>query len=201
MLLKKGELSAPSRLALEAVLRQAERIAQLIEDLLAVVRVRPGAVTIHARRFDLSALIREITKTLSTSPGARPIQVESDGALIIDADPTLTTEALVRLLQTAFHLSSDQAPITVKAGARGQQAIVAVNIPDLEITTERLPHAFEPFYLLIPSGAPRYTGYISLGLYLAKQIIEANGGQVELTSAPGQGATFCLSLPLAQPPT
>lgn len=116
---------------------------------------------------------------------------------MVDADRGLIAEVLDRLLQTALHFATDGAPVEVKTCTRERQALVSVGIPGLEIAAERLPHAFEPFFLLIPAGAPGYTGDISLGLYLSKQIIEANGGQIRLTRQPGQGITVYFSLPLA----
>ncbi|WNG62751.1 HAMP domain-containing histidine kinase [Archangium gephyra] len=62
---------------------------------------------------------------------------------------------------------------------------------------ERQPHVFEPLYEPLPPGAPGYTGVVYLGLHLSRQIIEAHGGRIWLESHPGEGSTFCFSIPLS----
>jgi len=79
----------------------------------------------------------------------------------------------------------------------GSDAVVAVSGDGLGIPPERQPFVFEPFYELIPGGSPGYTGLVSLGLYLSKQIVEGHGGRIWFVSSPASGATFNFSLPLA----
>ncbi len=192
------DLPSPQlRQGLDAVLHQTDRLVNLIEDLLTVARLRPGKVTLSRARFDLSTLVRETVATSSRADPTHPYQVTAPGALVVYADHQLIKEVINRLLENARRFSPNTEPIEVRVRRQGEQAIVTVTDHGIGIAPERQPHVFEPFYEPIPPGEPGYVGIVSLGLYLAKHIVEAHGGQIWLTSTPGSGSTFGFSLPLA----
>lgn len=196
-LLLRQEADVPGlRKPLESILRHANRIALLVQDLLAVGKVRPGLTALHRERFDLSALTREQAMQVAQATESETVHLDVDGPLIVDADRSLIVEVLARLLENALRYSLPGTTIDVVARRDGTRAVVSVRDHGVGIARERLAHVFEPFYEVVPPGETGYVGFISLGLYLSKQIIDAHRGCMWVTSVPGQGSTFAFSLPL-----
>lgn len=196
MTLKEGPHDERTQRALESIQRAVKRIDHLVDDLFAVLRVRPGAMILHREPLDLVALIDTvIEQTLQT--GDYVIELTGREPVCVQADRVLIGEVLRRLLENAMRLTPRGRPIEVGARRQDRRAVVAVTDHGVGIPRERQPFAFEPFYELIPGGCPGYTGVVSLGLYLSKQIVEAHGGRIWLVSTPPNGATFFFSLPLA----
>jgi PAS domain S-box-containing protein len=199
LLLRTGSLSPPLRDGLTVVLNHVDRIARLIDDLLAALRIRPGQVTLQRSRIDLGELVRQQIGRIAPTAPDHPIRVDVTGRLVVTADPELIGEVVAHLLENALRYSPPGGTVTVAARPGAGEAIVAVSDAGIGIPPERQPHVFEPFYEPVPPGMPGYVGTVSLGLFLSKQIIEAHGGRIWLESTPGRGATFFFSLPLAAP--
>jgi signal transduction histidine kinase len=187
-----------SRRALERILQASRRIGRLTEDLLTVLHVRPGFLALQRERFDLGALTKAAAEQTAQTTEHYDFQVTTDGPLFVEADRALICEVLSRLLENAMRYAPEGGRIQVRARRTGSSAVVAVTDHGLGISLERQPFVFEPFYELIPGGNPGYTGLVSLGLHLSKQIVEGHGGRIWFISTPGSGSTFSFSLPLAR---
>jgi len=197
--LRKDAREEPARSTLETVVKQTDRIARLADDLLTVVRLRPGFTALHRERLDLSSLVREVVARMAREEPSYHFIVDVREPLEVDADRRLIGEAFGDLLENAVRYSSNHGNIEVRVHREAGAAVVTITDHGVGILGERQPFVFEPFYEPVPSGEPGYIGLISLGLYLSKQIIQANGGTIEVRSAPGQGSTFWFTLPLAKP--
>ncbi len=184
------------RRGLEAIGRQSERIVRLIEDLLAVIRLRPTPPVLNRARFDLAAFTREQVERTQRTTELHHFTVTTDGPLEVEADQALVGEVLSRLLENAMRYSPPGGTITVTARRQDDEAVVSVTDQGVGIPRERQQHVFEPFFEPVPPGAPGYLGLISLGLNLSRRIIEAHGGRLWLVSEPGHGSTFSFGLPL-----
>ncbi len=195
LLLRTGGPRVDERKALETIHRQAERITQLGEDLLAVVRLRPGSTSLSRERFDLGALVQEGTKQEQSMEEHRQIRVSVSDLLPVEADRQLIAEVLHRLLKNAIRYSPAGSTVEVEARREDNEAVVSVTDHGIGIPLERQAHVFEPFYEPLPSGSPGYIGIVSLGLFLSKQVIEAHRGRIWFTSTPEEGSTFSFSLP------
>lgn len=197
LLLRAEPLDERTRRGLDSILRAAKRIDHLVDDLLAVLRVRPGAMTLHRERLDLSQLVRSVVEMARQSTQAYDLQFSGEEPLYVDADRALLFEVLNRLVENAMRLTPGGGAINVDARRRGRDAVVDVTHHGVVIPPERERFAFEPFYELIQGGSPGYTGLVSLGLYLSRQIVEAHGGRIWLASSPSGCATFSFSIPVA----
>lgn len=197
-ILLKAPSPTPSRIctALQAIERQSERITSVIDDLLAVVRLRPGIPAIHRTPFNLSDVVREAARRIARSSEIHHFTIDTDGPMIVDADQSLIEEVIGHLLENALRYSPQGGDIEVRMYRESGDAIVSVIDHGVGIAPERQQHLFEPFYEGIPPGAPGYVGIVSLGLYLSKQIVEAHGGRIWFSSTPDHGSTFSFSLPL-----
>jgi signal transduction histidine kinase len=193
--LKNDAREPQSRRTLETVLRQSDRIARLVDDLLAVLRLRPGDFVPVVEVFDLGQLVRDQIRALGAERGAARLQVE--GPLPVRSDRRLVAEVIERLLEAAEQYSPPGVPIDVRAARQDGNAVVSVTDYGVGVPAERRPNVFEPFYLRVPPGKLGYIGTVSLGLYLANQMAIALAGRLWLASEPGKGTTLSFSLPIA----
>ena len=197
-LLRSVTKDSASREALEAIVRHVDRMIRILDDLLSVIRVRPGGVSLQRERFDLAALTRDLATRTANTTRDHQFKVEAPDPLTVDADRELTDEVISRLLENAIRYSPKLGEIEVTARPSDNEGVVSVRDHGVGITRDRQPYVFEPFYELVPAGEPGYLGIVPLGLYLSKQIVEAHGGRIWFESTPGQGSTFSFSLPLAK---
>jgi PAS domain S-box-containing protein len=197
LLLKLEERTPRQQKGLTAITRSTRRLARLVEHLFSAVRMAPGLPALERKPLDLQALVEERVRSLSGTT-ENPIQVESSGTLVVDADQQRLGEAVAHLLENAIRYSPPEGPIEVKLWGTGTEAVVAVRDHGPGIPPERQPHVFEPLYEPLPPGDPGYVGVVGMGLHLSWQILEAHGGRIWLDSKPGEGTTFCFSLQLAE---
>lgn len=199
-LLLKEATDEPVVRALQTIERQTDRITSLIDDLLAIARLRTGLEKLKPEVFDLGKLLEQQVEDVARTTEHHQFQPRVDEPLWVDAASTLIGEVIRHLLENAIRYSPGGGLIVARAERRGNQAIVQIVDHGVGIPPERQRYVFEPFYESVPAGAPGYIGLVSLGLYLSKQIINAQGGQIWLISAPGKGSTFAFSLPLTRAP-
>ena len=182
---------------LTAIARNTRRLAQLVEHLFAAVWMAPGLPKMERDRFDLGEVVDEKVKSISRTT-EHPIEVEVTESLLVDGDRQRMGDVVAHLLENAIRYSPPGGPIEVQLRCMDRAAVVSVRDHGPGIPPERQPHVFEPLYEPLPPGATGYTGVVGLGLHLSWQIIEAHGGRIWLESSPGEGTTFCFSIPLGE---
>jgi signal transduction histidine kinase len=116
--------------------------------------------------------------------------------LEIEADEGRLRQVMVNLLGNAIKFSKDGGKITVKAEAKDSNVLVQVTDFGIGIPDEAMDQLFERFYQGDGSITRTYGGS-GLGLYIAKQIIEAHGGSIWAESKPGKGTTLFFIIPRA----
>jgi signal transduction histidine kinase len=200
LLVRMGKRDDMERRALEVIDTQTDRITALLNDLLAVVRMRPGPPTLEKVRFDLSAITRDVVARVARTTEIHQITFQAAELLPVEADMNLVGEVLAHLLENAMRYSPAGGAIEVRAVRHSSEAVVSVHDYGVGIDAARQAHVFEPFYEPVPAGVPGYLGIVSLGLHLSKQIVEAHGGRIWFESTPGHGSTFFFSLSVAAPP-
>ena len=107
-------------------------------------------------------------------------------------------QVITNLLTNAIHYNRDAGEIRVGTRSENGRAILTVSDTGPGIATEDLPHLFERFYRADKSRG-RAQGRSGLGLAIAKAIVDSHGGTIDVSSPPGQGATFTVRLPAHQP--
>jgi signal transduction histidine kinase len=118
-----------------------------------------------------------------------------EGLPEIEADESRIKEVMLNLVGNAIKFSSEGGKITVNAQARHNEILVQIIDRGTGIPAEVLPNVFDKFYQIDGSDT-RIRGGLGLGLYIAKQIVEAHGGQIWVESKLNQGSTFSFTLPL-----
>ncbi|WP_224363548.1 ATP-binding protein [Hyalangium versicolor] len=189
--------SARQQKGLMAISRNTRRLAQLVEHLFAAVWMAPGLPKMERGRFDLGAVVGEKVKSVSRTT-EHPIHVDGADSVIVDGDRERMGDVVAHLLENAIRYSPPGGRIEVELQSDDREAVVSVRDQGPGIPPERQPHVFEPLYEPLPPGATGYTGVVGLGLHLSWQIVEAHGGRIWLESQPGEGTTFCFSVPMGE---
>ncbi len=196
-LLRTSATDPVTREALQIIDRHVDRMIRILDDLLSVIRVRPGGLSVRRERFDLAALTRDLTALTAHTTEDHVFKIDAPESVPVEADRALIDEVISHLLENAIRYSQPGGAIDVAVRRAGAEGVVSVTDHGVGIPLDRQPYVFEPFYELVPSGTPGYLGVIPLGLYLSKQIVGAHGGRIWFESEPGRGSTFSFSLPLA----
>ncbi len=177
---------------LAAAERQAKRLAELLENLLATSRLAGETPNIAPLRIELSSFAEEVAAALRARAPGRGIEVLAPPELDMVTDPTLLYRILYNLGDNALKYSDLEVRFTVRAN--GDEALIAVTDRGLGVAEDDIPRIFERFQQLDSSNTRRVGG-VGLGLYLSERAAKALGGRIEVQSEVGQGSTFTLCLP------
>jgi signal transduction histidine kinase len=173
------------------------RLARLIEDLLDVSRISAGKLDLELADVDLAELARDTIErhVVQAQRVGAPIELSAPERVRGRFDRVRLEQLLSNLLTNALKYAPGR-PIEVSVRATDGAAIMSVRDHGMGIPAEHLERIFGRFERAVSSM--NYGG-LGLGLYIARQIVEAHGGRIEVESLPGAGATFTTTLPLAQP--
>lgn len=181
-----------------AIMRsETARLSTIVERVLEFSRLEQGQRVYELEAIDLAALVRDTADVFR-----RPL--EQDGfvfsinvppaPLPVRADPAAFEQVLINLLDNAAKYSAGRRSIVVTAGTGGGDAWFEVSDRGAGIAPIDLPRIFDRFYRGSNLTADR-RGF-GLGLAIAREIVRAHRGRIDVRSQAGQGTTFCVSLPL-----
>lgn len=179
---------------LEIVDEEADRLRELIDNLLDSSRLETGRLGMTLEPVKLATLLRDsVSRTKSAYPDME-VQLELEDELPqLQVDPTRVAQVLDNLLSNA-HKYAPKASVIIRSST--QDGLVKIEVQDSGpgIPAEHIPHLFERFYR-VPDhkAAVRGTG---LGLYICRKIIEAHNGEIGVQSEEGSGTHFFFTLPV-----
>lgn len=180
--------------SLAVIEEEADRLTELIENLLDASRLQAGALKVNASDVNLVTLVEHIAERFSTQTTQHQIVVDfSAGFPIVLADENRLTQVISNLISNAIKYSKEGGEIRIRGQARANQVVICVSDQGPGIAAEDIPHVFDRFYRSI--DASRTTKGAGLGLFLARAVIEAHGGRIWVDPKPGEGARICFSLP------
>ncbi len=193
--LAKERSPAEYRESLTAIKEEAQRLSQLVEDLLNLARADAGRVTLRMEEFYLDDLLVECCR--SVAPLVRTKEIDLNCSLAEDVsyrgDQELLRRLVLNLLDNAIRYTQPGGRIEVKLKPGEQDHLISVSDTGPGFAPEEAAHVFERFYRG-DQARSRQEGGFGLGLSIVKWIAEAHHGRVELESSPGSGSVFTVRL-------
>jgi signal transduction histidine kinase len=177
---------------LKVALRQTDRLATLIAQLLDASQMQTGRLKIERMPTDISSLVSSAVDAERLASEARPWVVQIEPGLRASADPVRFEQVVVNLIDNAVKFSPSGGTVTVRLRDEGGEVRLEVGDQGIGIAPDRTARIFERFYR---AHDDRGIGGLGLGLYISKQIVELHGGRIEVNSEPGRGTTFTVALP------
>jgi len=189
--------SENNRRFLGVIRRNAERMHELIADILELSMIESGNVSIQARPVHLTGLVDEVFTSLSSKAAAREVKLINHVAreLKAAADPVRVEQMLTNLIDNAIKFNRRGGSVTVAAIASAEKVSISVTDTGEGILPDHLPRLFERFYRA-DRGRTREVGGTGLGLAIVKHLARLYGGGVSVASTPAEGTTFTIELPL-----
>ena len=183
---------------LDVILRHAERLARLIDDILELSRVEGRQQPFVAAEVDVARVAAVLLRDLAPQLEARRIRAEvAPGARgVAFADRRAVEQILSNLLENAAKYTEPGGRIEVRVGEAESQIRVEVADNGIGIPPEDLPRIFERFYR-VDKARSRDLGGTGLGLAIVKHLAQAQGGEVSVRSRTGEGSSFTVVLPRA----
>ena len=195
--LLKARTSEEYREALINNLEQVGRLIALTRSLLTLAKFTSGKPPVHLVPLALEPMIQDMVDELTLLADDRRITLsfESQSVPPVLGDAQWLKQALINLLDNALHYTPSGGAVTVRLQAVGDGVAVAVEDTGHGIEPEHLPHLFERFYRTDWARA-KDAGGTGLGLPIVKEIAEAHGGTISVTSQVDKGSVFTLRLPV-----
>lgn len=174
--------------------RQVDRLDRMVGDLLDATRIEAGQLEVRPEIADLRVLVTHVAELFSAVTTTHEIVVNVPEEPVLAAfDPTRIEQVLSNLVSNAVKYSPRGGPITLGASVEGSDAVVLVGDHGVGIAQEERDRIFEPFHRAEQTRA--LLPGVGLGLSVARKIVEAHGGRIQLESQVGRGSTFRVRLP------
>ncbi len=180
--------------ALRSMHGESKRINKLVEDLLLLARM-DGAPQLRVTNLLIGEIIAEMKPNLLLLAGNRKVTFDISFGIRGMYDPDKIKQVILNLFHNAVqHTDAEQGVIHLSLHARDTHAELNVRDNGFGITAEHIPHVFDRFYRSDSSRTRKYGGS-GLGLSITKSIVEAHSGTISVSSTPGEGTSFLVTLP------
>jgi two-component system phosphate regulon sensor histidine kinase PhoR len=186
------------RAQLQVILRNSERLENLIRDMRELSRIESRRVPLQPGEVDVAKLARALLADMEPRLKERSLEasVSDQGAALAWADRRAVDQVLSNLLDNALKYTDPGGRITVGIEAQPEAVRVSVSDTGIGIAPEHRPRIFERFYR-VDKARSRALGGTGLGLSIVRHLVQAMGGEVSVESEPGRGSTFHFTLPRA----
>jgi two-component system, OmpR family, sensor histidine kinase KdpD len=176
---------------------EAERLNDLITNLLDVSRVESGAINLYRQPSDIQELINAALEQLGNRASSRNIIINIPADLpFISVDFGLVVQILVNVLDNALKYSPAGSSIDIQGKQVGNEIQIEIADRGIGIPMQDLSRVFDKFYRV---QRPENVTGTGLGLFISKGIIEAHGGLISATNRPGGGTVIKITLPIGEP--
>lgn len=186
---------------LRRISRAGKHLLTLINEILDLSKIEAGKIELHFEDIDLGALVRDAAKT------AQPLATQNGNSLTVScpadigsirADPIRVRQIVLNLLSNACKFT-ENGSVAVKVGREGSGdkgwSTISVTDSGIGMTPQQIERLFQEFSQADNSTTRKYGG-TGLGLAISRRLARILGGDIAVASAPGEGSTFTLRLPL-----
>jgi signal transduction histidine kinase/CheY-like chemotaxis protein len=183
------------------ILKAGKHLLQLVDEVLDISRIEAGELSFSVEPVPIARLIEEARELIEPLAEGRSVTVHpprtADGISYVRADSQRLKQVLINLLSNAVKYNREGGEVEVSVEAEGSDRVrVAVKDTGQGIDPDSIDKLFIPFERLDAGAETQGTG---LGLALSQRLVEAMGGTLTVTSAPGQGSTFTVELARGEP--
>lgn len=190
-----GPLSDDQAVLARMVKAQANRMLQLVTELLDLSRIEAGRFALQREPMDPAEVIREVRERYELLVAPRELRLELEPVPHVYGDRTRLAQIIENLLTNAVKFTPSDGKITLRLKARGRCAELTVADSGIGIAPKEQRRLFEKFSQLKVPGQMNVRG-TGLGLAIVKEIVQLHGGSVRVESQLGKGAAFTVSLPV-----
>ena len=175
----------------ERLVREADLMSKIIDNLRQLGDIEAGAMTVEVTRFELAELVEDSVARLGLD---RQINTDIPPSLAVTTDRPKLVQALDNLLDNAAKFSPPGTPIDIEAEVAGESVILSVRDRGPGISPEHWSRVFERFYK-VDRARPRDAGGFGLGLAITKHLVQVLGGRISTEAARDGGQVFRITLP------
>jgi heavy metal sensor kinase len=194
-------LNAEWRERLGSALEEVLRLSNIVEGLFAISRLDAGEAAAEWAQFDLAELASSTADQMALLAEDKHIRVQCAASkeVWVRGDRARLKQVVVNLLDNAIKYTPEGGSVTLTVSSQNSHACLEVADNGIGIPAAALPRVFERFFR-VDKARSREAGGAGLGLSIAQSIVTAHHGQIQASSAPGQGSRFRMELPLAAAP-
>ena len=184
------------------IMRQADHLAKLVNELLDLSRIQKGKITLERVHVDLAKAVSRAVEScdhaISDKGQAIRLDLPTAAPLCVYGDPTRIDQILVNLIFNAAKYTQAGGAIQINVAREGKSAVVRIRDNGIGISPENLRRVFELF-TQVEQSLERSQGGLGLGLKLVKELVELHGGDVEARSdGIGSGSEFIVRMPAVE---
>ena len=179
---------------------EASLLSRLVDDLQELSLADAGELKLICEKEAIARLIKQAAAALQPQAAAKGVTISEslpDRLPPVNIDSQRIRQVLRNLIENAVAHTNQGDSITVTAWQQDSQVKISVADTGEGIPAEDLPNIFERFYR-VDKSRTRATGGSGLGLTIAKRLVEAHGGKIEVESEPGKGSTFTFIIPISE---
>jgi signal transduction histidine kinase len=195
-----GKITDEQRKFLEEAFMSSERMVHLISDFLSISRIQTGKFMIEKRPIDLSKIVEQEIDGLKPSAMSRNLKLvynHPKNFPIIEVDEDKIRQVIMNFSDNAIYYSHDDSDIHIDLVVEGNDIVFTVKDTGIGVPAAERDHLFSKFFRATNARKQRPDG-TGVGLFLAKKVIDAQGGEIIFKSVEGRGSTFGFRLPLGK---
>lgn len=180
------------RLFVERSIKQVDKLAMLINDLVDFSKLQAGKLGMHFESFDIKVLVEDCLE-LYTTNNTHPFRLNTSGSLEVQADRLRIEQVIDNLVSNAIKYSPQGGTIEITIEGNADAVEVKIKDEGIGIDNAVQDKLFSQFFRAVKPGYS--IPGLGMGLYITKEIIERHGGTIGVESVPGKGSVFSFVLP------
>lgn len=196
LLLDEETLTEPVRRHVATIFREAEKMQELVQSFLEVRRLKTDLARVDYEPLSVKSLLDQASRTEGECAARHFLTIDCPEDLAVFGNRRELNQILRQLVSNACRFSPQGGEIILQAQPVGDAAQICITDHGIGIPAEEQERIFEPFYRLDIGDRRRVRG-IGLGLTMVREIVTLHGGTIQVTSAPGAGSRFTVTLPAA----